>query len=240
MYAHWMRGLARGHGSGAEPVARTWPSASGRIQGRAATASRRPVRSRPMPGRPSISAGVVLPIRTFVGGKSRLAPVLSAAERHALLQDMATTVVRAAGDLVVLVVSSAPDVKEWAGLHDLEVVHDPGSLDDAAAYGRRLLSARGIARVVIAHADLPRAVNLDALLVDGDRPVMAIVPCHRNDGTPVISLPAATPFRFAYGPGSFQAHVAQARHRGLSVRVVRDPDLAFDIDGPDDLRMLRA
>ncbi len=192
-----------------------------------------------MPARPTISAGVVLPIRTFIGGKSRLAPVLSPTERQALLQDMATTVVRAAGELVVLVVSSAPEVKEWAGLHDLEVVHDPGSLDDAAAYGRRLLSARGVARVVVAHADLPRAMSLAPVLVDGDHPVMAIVPCHRDDGTPVISLPGATPFRFAYGPGSFRAHLAQARHRGLAIRVVRDPDLAFDIDGPDDLRVLR-
>lgn len=193
-----------------------------------------------MPERSPHPAGVVLPIRTFIGGKSRLAPVLSEGDRQRLLQDMASAVVRAAGDVPVLVVSSAPDVKEWASLLDLEVVHDPGSLSDAAAYGRRLLSARGIRRVVVAHADLPLARTLAPMLIDGDRSVMAIVPCHRNDGSPVVSLPSGIPFRFSYGSGSFRSHLAEARRRGLAVRVLREPSLAFDIDGPDDLAALRS
>jgi 2-phospho-L-lactate/phosphoenolpyruvate guanylyltransferase len=196
-----------------------------------------------MPERPTIPAGVVLPIRTFIGGKSRLSPVLTAIERRDLLQAMASTVVTAAGRLPVLVVSSAPEVKEWAGSLDLEVVHDPGSLDDAAAYGRRLLEARGVQRVVVAHADLPRARSLEPVLgqpiaADGARGVMAIVACHRGDGTPVISLPSGVPFRFHYGPGSFRAHLTEAARRGLIVHVVDDATLAYDVDGPDDLRGL--
>ena len=95
-----------------------------------------------------------------------------------------------------------------------------------------------MARVLIAHADLARARSFERLIADGDRPVAALVPCHRDDGTTVLSLPAGTAFRFAYGPGSFRRHAAEARRLGLAVRVVRDPDLAFDVDVPDDLAAL--
>ena len=67
------------------------------------------------------------------------------------------------------------------------------------------------------------------------QPVVALVPCHRDDGTPVLSVPTAGEFRFAYGPDSFRRHAAEARRLGLAVRVVRDRDLAFDVDVPDDL-----
>ncbi len=54
----------------------------------------------------------------------------------------------------------------------------------------------------------------------------------------MLSLPLDVDFRFAYGPNSFRSHVAIARELGLGVRVVRDPDLAFDVDTPDDLAAL--
>jgi len=56
----------------------------------------------------------------------------------------------------------------------------------------------------------------------------------------VLAVPTGVAFRFAYGPGSFRRHVAEARRLGLGVRVVRDPDLAFDVDVPEDLAALGA
>ena len=181
---------------------------------------------------------VVVPIRSFAGAKSRLAGVLAPADREALARDLATRLADAAAGVPLLVVSSAPEVKAWAADRDLEVVHDPGSLDDAAAYGRHLLATRGHVRIVVAHADLAHVRTLAGVLVDGSRPVAAIVPCHRDDGTPVLSLPSGVPFRFAYGPGSFRRHLAEARQRGLAVRVVRDPALRHDVDEPADLALL--
>jgi 2-phospho-L-lactate guanylyltransferase len=52
-------------------------------------------------------------------------------------------------------------------------------------------------------------------------------------------VPIGPPFDFAYGPGSFRRHVAEARRRGYGVRVVREPTLAFDVDVPADLAALR-
>ncbi|MFI5046714.1 MAG: hypothetical protein ACHQIG_06590 [Acidimicrobiia bacterium] len=183
-------------------------------------------------------AGVAIPIRAFALGKVRLAGHLSDSARVDLARRCADAVVDAAGELPVVIVSSDPAVREWAATRSLDALDDPGSLDLAADAGRAWVASRGGIRVVVAHADLPRARTFDALAHDGARDVVALVPCHRDDGTPVLSVPVALDFRFGYGPGSFRRHAAEARRVGVAVRVVRDPDLAFDVDLPADLRAL--
>jgi 2-phospho-L-lactate/phosphoenolpyruvate guanylyltransferase len=180
-------------------------------------------------------SGAVIPIRAFALGKARLAASLDGAERAALGRRWAEQVVHAAGELPIVVVSSDPDVTVWATDLGLDVLDDPGSLDDAARVGRDRLRDRGCSRVIVVHADLPRAHDLARLARDASQPVVALVPCHRDDGTPVLSVPAAAEFRFAYGPDSFRRHAAEARRLGLGLRVVRDRDLAFDVDIPADL-----
>jgi 2-phospho-L-lactate guanylyltransferase len=88
--------------------------------------------------------------------------------------------------------------------------------------------------VVVAHADLPQAAGLADLAGEPGDPV-TLVPDRADDGTNVAVVPAAAGFRFAYGPGSFGRHVAEARRLGLGPRVVRRADLAWDVDEPDDL-----
>jgi 2-phospho-L-lactate guanylyltransferase len=184
------------------------------------------------------TACVVVPIRAFSEGKSRLGE-LGPGERARLLRRMAERVVRAAGDLPVAVVSGAPEVRAWAASLGLAVIDDPGSLDAAADAGARWAADMGAARVVIAHADLPLATDLAILARDGSRPTVAAVPCHRDDGTPVLSIPAGGGFRFAYGPGSFRRHAAEARRLGLAFRAVRDPGLSQDVDVSEDLPAAR-
>jgi 2-phospho-L-lactate guanylyltransferase len=185
---------------------------------------------------PAAKAAVVIPIRGFEGGKSRLGTRLDPARRAELLRVMAENVVAAAGAMPVAVVSNAREVRRWAAALGLTVLDDPGTLDLAAAAGLGWAGAAGFARVVVAHADLPLATSLAPMAVDGGRPVAMAVPCHRDDGTPVLSLPtAATGFLFAYGPGSFRRHAAAARAAGLAFRVRRDRRLGRDVDAPEDL-----
>lgn len=180
--------------------------------------------------------GVAIPIRTFALGNTRLAARLADDRRVALARDLAERVVAAAGDAPVAVVTGAPEVAGWARTRGAIVVPDPGSLDAAATAGVDALADLGCSRVVVAHADLPFATSFAAVVADADRPTAVLVPCRHDDGTPVLSVPVAgPPFRFAYGPGSFRRHAAAARAAGLAVKVVRDPDLAFDVDTPDDL-----
>jgi len=90
------------------------------------------------------------------------------------------------------------------------------------------------------HGDLPFARSFDTILTDGAAPVAVVVPDHRDDGTPAISLPTSASFAFAYGPGSAARHAEEARRAGLTVRLVHDDDLGFDVDLADDLAALES
>ena len=184
--------------------------------------------------------GVVVPVRAFRLGNTRLAAGLDDVTRTALAQQLATRVVQAAGDAPVVVVTSAPEVAAWAHAAGVQVVADPGSLDAAARDGVAALAELGCRRAVVAHADLPFVRSYASVTHDAGTPTAVLVPCHHDDGTPVLSIPtdAAASFAFAYGTGSFRRHVAAARAAGLSVRVVRDRTLAFDVDTVDDIAIL--
>jgi 2-phospho-L-lactate/phosphoenolpyruvate guanylyltransferase len=94
------------------------------------------------------------------------------------------------------------------------------------------LARRGVERVVVAHADLPLARSLAWV---GDFGGVTLVPDRHLDGTNVAGVPAGSGFRFAYGPGSFAAHRAEATRLGLPVRLVPDDALGWDVDVPADL-----
>jgi 2-phospho-L-lactate guanylyltransferase len=86
--------------------------------------------------------------------------------------------------------------------------------------------------VIVAHADLPLATDLAWLAYFSG---VTLVPDRREDGTNVACVPARAGFQFSYGPGSFARHQAEARARGLALRIVREPLLAWDVDVPADL-----
>jgi 2-phospho-L-lactate guanylyltransferase len=180
-------------------------------------------------------AAVLLPVKAFHEAKLRLAPALADADRAALARSMATTVVRAAGTLPVFVVCDDEGVAAWADGCGATVLWRPGlGLNGAVTDGVAGLAAAGVARVIVAHADLPHALDLSWLADDRDGGVV-LVPDRRDDGTNVASVPAGAGFRFAYGPGSFARHVAEVDRLGLPLRVAREPRLAWDVDLPDDL-----
>ena len=188
--------------------------------------------------RPSHTAGVVVPLRSFALGKARLSDALDDDARQAFTRAMAERVVAAAGDRPVVIVSSAPEVVAWARALGIAHIADPGTLDGAADAGREWIRNQQLARVVVMHADLPLATSIDGIADDADALVAVLVPDHHNDGNPVLAIPSAVNFSFAYGPGSCARHEAEARRCGLSVRVVHDSALAFDVDDASDLDAL--
>lgn len=181
-----------------------------------------------------MSVAVVVPVKAFSRAKARLAEVLTPAQRAELARSMATTVVRAAGTLPVVVVCDDDDVRSWATDLGVEVLWTPGlGLNGAVAAGLAHVAARGVERVVVAHADLPLATDL-GWVADGEADV-TIVPDRHGDGTNVIALPSTAAFEFAYGAGSCAAHSAEAERLGLSLRVVHHDELGWDVDRPEDL-----
>jgi 2-phospho-L-lactate guanylyltransferase len=178
-------------------------------------------------------AAVLLPVKAFAEAKVRLAGALAAPDRAAFARLMAERVLAAAAPLPVAVVCEDRGVADWAVALGAEVVWAPGSgLNGAVHRGVDHLAAAGIDQVIVAHADLPHAEALAALAVFAG---VTLVPDRRDDGTNVIVVPAASGFVFAYGPGSFARHLAEARRLGQPVRIARLPSLQWDVDTPVDL-----
>ena len=179
---------------------------------------------------------VLVPVKAFHQAKRRLGPALADPDRVRLVRSMATHVVEACVPLPVAVVCDDADVARWAAGLGATVLWEPGQgLNGAVRAGVARLAASGARWVTIAHGDLPRARGLGTLSpFDG----VTLVPDRRDDGTNVLRLPADPDFRFSYGPGSFRAHRAEANRLGLPVRILRDPDLAYDVDWPADVEEL--
>ena len=176
---------------------------------------------------------VLLPVKAFRNAKARLAPALDPPHRAELAREMATKVVQAAGDLPVAVVCDDDEVSAWAATLGAEVIWRPGrGLNAAVVDGVDELADLGFDQVIVAHADLPHALDL-TWVADFDG--VTLVPDRRDDGTNVACVPARSGFRFAYGPGSFERHRAEAARLGLALRVEREVRLGWDVDTPDDL-----
>jgi 2-phospho-L-lactate/phosphoenolpyruvate guanylyltransferase len=109
-------------------------------------------------------------------------------------------------------------------------------LNGAVTAGVDELARQGLTRVMIAHADLPDAVDLrPALPTDPSSMMVTAVPDQHDDGTNVLTVPTGARFVFAYGPGSFAKHRAEAARLGFDFDARRLADLVRDIDEPHDL-----
>lgn len=176
---------------------------------------------------------VVVPVKAFADAKVRLADHLDPSTRAELARAMAARVLRAARPLRTVVVCDDDEVRAWTERQGAEVLWTPGlGLNGAVQAGVAHLAADDVAQVVVAHADLPLAVDLGWL---ADFPGVTLVPDRHDDGTNVVSVPAVCGFRFAYGAGSFTAHRAESARLGLPARLVRDVRLGWDVDVPADL-----
>ena len=181
---------------------------------------------------------VLVPVKTFSEAKLRLAPALDPAHRAELARAMATHVVTSAAPLPTAVVCDDADVAEWARDLGALVVWEPErGLNRAVEAGVARLAAGGARRVVVAHADLPRAGHLAWVARFAG---VTLVPDQYDNGTNVICVPGDAGFTFSYGPGSFARHGAEAHRLGLPLRVVREPTLSHDVDLPADLLAFRA
>ena len=181
---------------------------------------------------------ILIPIRSFSDSKSRLSKILDSASRTAFMIECATRVIAAAGTVPIAIVTSDPEVREFAAGKEVPVVQDPGKgLNAAVQHAFDLLRQARIAHVTIAHGDLPLAKDLTTLYKEGR---FTIVPDRKYDGTNVMSLPTKDYFQFSYGPMSFGRHLEEATRIKLDINIDDNPELSIDIDTPEDYEELTA
>lgn len=179
------------------------------------------------------SAAVLVPVKGFDAGKSRLSPVLDRPSRALLARTMAEQVLAAAAGLSTYVATDDEHVGAWAIARGAQLVWTEGlDLNGSVAAGLGAMRGSGHDRLVVAHADLPFADDLASLAWFGG---VTVVPDRHDDGTNVLCIPASLSFVPSYGPQSFARHLAQIRSTGAPVRIARRANLQWDVDVPDDL-----
>lgn len=200
----------------------------------------------------------IIPVKQLHESKRRLEHVLSVEARATLIAqflDHLLTVIDEAPDIDrVLLVTGDPAVIALAEEHEADILleRDPDGLNSAVAGGVARATESGAAVVLILPADLPfaRVEDLEQMLSPltskrrpslagrpqnaNGRPLFTITGDANEEGTNALLLAPPGDFTFHYGPGSFQAHLAEARARGREIHVINAPGLRFDLDTESD------
>lgn len=193
-----------------------------------------------------MSIWAVIPIKELDGAKQRLAPLLSPAQRRALIEVMMGEVLDAVAGVRglggILVVTLDPRATAYAGRLGARVTTDgarEGHTGSVVA-GLRLLAKEGQTGMMTLPADVPAATSAEieaVLAAHKAGPSFTIAPAHDDLGsnTVICSPPDAVPLRF--GDNSYFPHLEAARRAGIEPTIVRQPGIAMDIDHPVDIAM---
>ena len=190
----------------------------------------------------------ILPVKPLAAGKSRLAEILSDAERAALNRRLATHAIGVAAaalgggrTMVISRDAEALDIARRSGAIALHERDDAG-LNAALDRAREAAVRRGADQVLVLPVDLPLLEPADIatmIAAAGESPAVAIAPDHDEDGTNALLLAPPAVLPFAFGPGSFATHFEAARRAGIEPAVVRRKSLALDVDTPEDYALLQ-
>jgi 2-phospho-L-lactate guanylyltransferase (CobY/MobA/RfbA family) len=172
----------------------------------------------------------VVPMKSTELAKSRLAPVLDAAGRRALAQQMLHHVL---------------GILRGAGL-PVRVAGDnqgKGDLNADVTEAARLVEREGATHLLLVMADLPYLSTDDiAALIEAGHDNAVVIAEAKDGGTNAMLLtpPTVLEFAFATHRPSATFHAESARRAGIEPLILRRPGLARDIDTPADLAALVA
>ena len=113
-------------------------------------------------------------------------------------------------------------------------------LNAALTQAARYAVARGATKVLILPTDMPNLTAEDVRTMASPRgrgPQIIIAPS-RDGGTNALMLQPAQAIPFAFGRDSFRRHQRLAVEAGIPVQVVESDSLLFDVDLPEDYRLV--
>ncbi|MEZ4862097.1 MAG: 2-phospho-L-lactate guanylyltransferase [Caldilineaceae bacterium] len=202
---------------------------------------------------------LIVPVKPFGEGKSRLNQALSIPERAWLSQQMFLNVLQqakaAAQFAGVLVVSHDPAVLAAVNWRAVEHLPERGyGLNHALEQAQNQAILYGADAILVLPADLP------LLTADDINQLVALSSPHHHNAAPPSTTQQATgqiviaasqdggtnalllypprAIRFAFGNKSFARHCALAQAAGVALATYHSPTLAFDVDWPQDLTQL--
>lgn len=192
---------------------------------------------------------LVIPVKPFEEGKTRLASVLSDDERRRLNRELLERTIKIGCEVFdrdrVIVVSRSAEALNLALDAGARAVLEarPGGLNEALTQASLVARDAGASGVLSLSADLPLlcAADLTAMASEGSAsPCVVIAGDTAAQGTNALLVSPVCSIAYSYGPGSFATHARLARAKGIAPRFLTRQGLAFDIDTPADLTAWRA
>ena len=130
-----------------------------------------------------------------------------------------------------------------AGVEILPEPAGPGGLNQAVQFAATQRAEAGDGGMLIVPLDVPlvTARDVDTILAAAPPPrSVALVAARDGDGTNALLTKPPDLLTYQYGLGSFRAHLTTAIGRRIATAVLELPNLAMDIDRPEDLAALIA
>jgi len=182
---------------------------------------------------------IVLPVKSLSESKTRLAPVLTPLERGALtlamLEDVLDVTLTMPGwdTWVVSPDEAVLEVSRRRGADTL--VEAEPSLAEAIRQADVEAIGRGADASAVLLPDTPLVTPVALTRALHALGPVVVAPSMDGRGTNLLVRrpPAAMPARF--GPDSYRLHLEAAAQRDLPIAIIEQPELAFDVDAPDDI-----
>ena len=188
----------------------------------------------------------LVPLKSSDQAKTRLASILDAQQRARLFFAMAEHVIRtlrACDDIQgVVVATSSQQVAAFAAELGALTIMQPADLGMSFALSSALQTLQSVkpSRVLMLPGDLPlvTARSLQRLLAE-PQPGIVIVADRQRIGTNALLCAPPQAILPTFGGRSFERHLNAAATAGIHVSVLDLPELALDLDEPEDLALLR-
>jgi len=189
----------------------------------------------------------IVPVKPLRRGKSRLAGVLNEDERtelnHCLLVHTLQVLAAVPEIEHTLVVSRDPQALALARDHGARTVQEHGlsKLNQALTRATVVAASHAVIGVLVLPADLPLMTVEDVhALIECSKqaPVMVIAPDRHGRGTNALLIRPTGRIHYSFGNDSFEKHCALAGKAGMRLEICERPNLALDVDLPEDLEMV--
>jgi 2-phospho-L-lactate/phosphoenolpyruvate guanylyltransferase len=192
----------------------------------------------------------ILPVKNPRNAKQRLEGFLPAETREKLArilyEQTITTLSQASGVDRVIVITSDAEIAAHARRTGALVIEENRQVSHSASADAACRTAMqmGAETALLVPIDVPlvEPSDFERLAAAGMslRPGVVIVPSADGTGTNALARTPPDVIPSCFGPGSFHAHLGEARSRAIAAHVLRLPGLMFDIDTPADVAELLA
>ncbi len=193
----------------------------------------------PVPFVGSLVRAIVLPVTSLDDAKTRLHPVLSPLERAALTLAMLEDVMDVTQSVVgwdTWVVSPDETVLEIAtrrGALAIREEHPP--LGAAIRQVEEEAAGLEAGALAVLLADTPLLTTEALARALRTLGPVVVAPSTDETGTNLLLRRPPNAIRAHFGPDSYRRHLQAATEADLPAAVVEAPELAFDLDEPDDI-----